>query len=75
LLESKTPATTLSGQSPQTIKRTESARTNETNKKSVKSDDQKSKKPDEQKGKTTKSDEQKPSKKPDTVDKSNQIID
>ncbi len=67
LLENKTPGTTLSRQSPQTMKRTEaapsSAHTNETNKKSVKSDDQK--------GKTTKTDEQKQPKKSDTVDKSN----
>lgn len=53
------------------MKRTEtapsSARTNETNKKSVKSEDQKSKKSDEQKGKTA-------TKKPDAVDKSNQNL-
>jgi len=63
LIESKTPGTTLSRQSPTTTKRIEttapsSAHTAETNKKSVKSEDQKSKKPDE-KGKSTKSDEQK----------------
>ncbi len=78
-LESKTPGITTTQQSPSTIKRTEaapsSAHTNDTNKKSVKADEQKSKKSDEQKGKTDKGEEERSTpKKTDAVEKSNRIF-